>query len=296
MTSLARSRIRTESKVTGRIVVLGLLVSLGLPRAHGAARTRDGLQALYDFRSSSGEIVKDCSGVGLPLDLRITSPEAVRRAEGSLEVRGKTLIRSEKPASKITDAVRQSGEFTIEAWIRAADANQNGPARIVTLSRDPNERNVTLGQDGNRFDARFRTSQTSANGIPSLSSASRSVTAELTHVVYTRDRIGRAQIFVNGNQSVELTIPGATSNWDGSFRLALANELTSDRPWLGTYHLVAIYSRKLSSPEIQGNFKAGVDAPAAPARLAEKRTSPEPKAAANAAGARHFDAQIAPLL
>ena len=55
----------------------------------------------------------------------------------------------------------------------------------------------------------------------------------------------RARIFVNGNRTVEQTRAESLSNWDNSFRLALGNELTSDRPWLGTYYLVAIYSRRL---------------------------------------------------
>ena len=114
-------------------------------------RTRSGLLALYDFRSPSGVIVKDRSGVGEPVDLRITNPKAVHRFKGSLEIRGKTLIRSDKPASKITEAIRRSGEITIEAWIRPAKTNLTGPARIVTLSRDSGERNFTLGQDADRF-------------------------------------------------------------------------------------------------------------------------------------------------
>ena len=38
---------------------------------------------------------------------------------------------------------------------------------------------------------------------------------------------------------------------------ALANELTFDRPWLGEFHLVALYARALSPTEVQQNLKAG---------------------------------------
>ncbi|MCH9023522.1 MAG: hypothetical protein IID32_12280, partial [Planctomycetes bacterium] len=99
-------------------------------------RTRNGLLALYDFSSPNGQIVKDRSGVGKPVDLRITDTKAVHRTKGSLEIHSKTLIRSDKAASKISDAIRRSGEFTIEAWIRPAKTNQDDPARIVTLSKD----------------------------------------------------------------------------------------------------------------------------------------------------------------
>ena len=251
--------------------------------AHSVARTRSGLLALYDFSSSSGPIVKDRSGVGQPLDLRITDMKFVRRSQGSLEVRGKTLIRSEKPAAKIIQAVRQSGEVTIEAWIRPAKTSLSGPARIVTLSKNANERNFTLGQERDRFEVRLRTTKTSTNGIPALSSARNSLTRALTHVVYTRDRSGRTRIYINGKRSAERTVPGAPSNWNDTLRLALANELSNDRPWQGTYFLVAVYRRDLLPKEVEQNFKAGAGALMAPALAQNKQ-------------AQFFETQIAALL
>lgn len=253
------------------------------PSSPGPARARAGLQALYNFSLSSGAIVKDVSGVGQPVDLRIANLASVRRAKGSLEVRGPTLIRSDQPASRIIDSVRRSGEITIEVWLRPAKTTLTGPARIVTLSRNANERNFTLGQEGDRFEVRFRTTQTTTNGIPAINSAPKTLSTNLTHVVYTRDRSGRTRIYVNGKQSVEQTISGAPSNWNGSFRLALANELTNDRPWQGTYYLVALYNRDLLPREVQQNFRAGARA----SLLAQNSLPP---------GARIFETQIAPLL
>ena len=106
----------------------------------GSTRTRSGLQVLYDFRSADGPLVKDRSGVGDAVDLQIENTKSVRRSAGSLEVRGQTLIRSDRPATKIINAIRRSGEITVEAWIRPAKSNQTGPARIVTLSKNGSER------------------------------------------------------------------------------------------------------------------------------------------------------------
>jgi len=47
------------------------------------------------------------------------------------------------------------------------------------------------------------------------------------------------------------------SNWDETYRIALANELTGDRPWLGELHLVALFSKALSSKDILSHFKSG---------------------------------------
>ncbi len=271
-----------------QLVVCFFLVGLARPAsAWSADRSGDGLVALYDFRLAKGSIVKDRSGVGKPLDLKIENPKNVRRTKGTLEVRGKTLIRSDKPAAKVFNAVRRSGEITIEAWVRPANAKQDGPARMVTLSGGSSERNFTLGQEGDKVDVRLRTTKTSGNGIPSLNSPGRSLAPRLTHIVYTRNRGGRARLFLNGKQQAEKRVPGAMANWNGQYRLALANEFSSDRPWLGTFHLVAIYSRDLSVGEVAQHFKAGVNARSTGAQLATRKQS---------AKEQFFDREIAPLL
>jgi hypothetical protein len=197
---------------------------------------------LYDFAAEEGATVRDRSGVGDPLDLRIADTKAVRRDKGSLEIRGKTVFRSDRAASKLSDAIRRSGQLSLEAWLAPARIDQSGPARIVTLSKYSTERNFTLGQDGERFDVRLRTIKTSGNGLPSLGSPSGSLRNRLTHVVYTRSRSGHARLHLDGKQVAEESIAGDLSNWNGSFQLALGNELTGDREWLGTFHLVAVYN------------------------------------------------------
>ena len=266
------------------LFLVGLARPLG---AWAAERSAEDLVVLYDFRLAKGSIVRDRSGAGQPLDLKIENPKNVRRSEGALEVRGKTLIHSDKPATKITEAVRRTGEITVEAWVRPANTKQSGPARIISLSGNSSQRNVTLGQEGNQFDARFRTTDTSGNGLPSLSSQVRSLSLRLTHVVYTRNRLGLARLFVNGKLSGDKTVGGKLSNWDKSFMLGLANELTKGRHWLGTYHLVAVYSRDLSKKEVAEHYKAGVSA-----------GNPEVMLAASAQSAKEkfFDDEIVPLL
>ncbi len=221
------------------------------------ARTRTGLQALYDFSSGDGDIVKDRSEIGQPLDLIIEDEDQVHRTKGSLEVRGETLIRSEAPPTKIIKSVQWTGEITIEAWIRPAFTTLEGPARIVTFSKNSSQRNFTLGQDGDQYDFRLRTTATSGNGIPSIHSDDEPFSTELTHVVYTRDRDGRARLYINGNLVEEDTISGSTMNWDASHTLALANEIGKGRPWLGTYYLIAIYNRDLLPNEVEAHFNAG---------------------------------------
>ena len=270
-----------------QLVVCFFLLALARPAsAWSADRSGDGLVALYDFRLVKGRIIKDSSGVGKPLDLKIENPKNVRRTKGTLEVHGKTLISSNNPAAKIFNAVRRSGEITIEAWVRPANVKQDGPARMVTLSGGSSERNFTLGQEGDKVDVRLRTTKTSGNGIPSLNSPSRSLANKLTHVVYTRNRVGRARLFINGKSRAEKRMAGSMANWNGKYRLALANELSKDRPWLGTFHLVAIYGRDLSAREVARHFNAGINARFTGAPLATWSRSPKEQ---------FFDEKIAPL-
>ena len=221
-------------------------------------RVTQGLQVLYDFSGNgSGGVVRDQSESSVPLDLTLVDRDAVNVNDKGLQVLSPTLVRSDRPAIQLMDAVRKSQALSIEVWFRPADLEQSGPARIVTLSRNGNQRNFTLGQDGAKIDVRLRTSKTSKNGIPSFASKGSALKPELTHVVYTRSPDGRARIYVDGELNAEGNVPGEISNWTSDYRLGLANELSKGRPWRGVYRLVAVYSRGLNPDEVRRNFRAG---------------------------------------
>ena len=269
-----------------KTILPGLLLILTYSTQLSAQRATGGLLALYDFGETEGKIIKDHSGVEPDMDLEIENLKAVSRSDGILRVHGATRILSLNTATKIQKALRQSGEVTVEAWIHPANTTQSGPARILTISKNTSERNFTLGQNGNKLDARLRTTRTSKNGIPSTLSREGSLKAELTHVVYSRKRDGETRIYINGRQAAQKTIAGEPSNWDGSFRLALANEVSLKRPWQGSYHLIAFYGRSLSGSEIEQNFKAG-------ANVGSEQLLARLRIAANT---RRFHREIAPLL
>ena len=130
-----------------------------------------GALLLYDFREGTGQVVKDKAGTGNPLNLQVKDVSAIQWLEGGgLRITGSMLIASAEPATKLVEAVKQSKALTIEAWVKPANITQAGPARIVTLSKDPGSRNFTLGQKADAYEVRFRTTVTSPNGEPALSS------------------------------------------------------------------------------------------------------------------------------
>ena len=248
-----------------------------------AERVQTGVLAAYDFASTEGAVVKDRSGVAPALDLRIDRPGNVRRQAGSVEIRNTAAIRSDKPPTKILNAVKRSNALTVEVWFQPANLTQEGPARLFTISGDTSNRNVTLGQEGPALQARLRTTRTSNNGMPAIETG-RLLKTALTHAVYTRDAAGKARLFVNGRLTKEQSTPGSISNWNGSYRLALGNEFSGDRAWRGTLYWVAVYGRSLSSTEVSQNFKAGASAQV------------DPTAQLAAANEALFETKIAPLL
>jgi hypothetical protein len=136
----------------------------------GHSKIPDSPVVLYDFQRGRGDTIEDVSKAGKPLNLKIGNASAVKwLPSGGLAINGHVLIASTEPAVKISGAVCKSHEITIEAWVKPANVTQAGPARIVTVSKDPGQRNFTLGQKGGAYETRFRTTLTSRNGEPALS-------------------------------------------------------------------------------------------------------------------------------
>lgn len=237
------------------------------------SRTREGLLSLYTFKDGEGNIVKDVSGAGLPLDLTIQNIANVNWIpSGGLSIlegvdpeNPGALISSGTAAKKIIDAARETNEITVEFWATPADTEQGGPARVVTISEDASNRNMTVGQDTNFYEGRFRSSLTNNNAsrmietetLTGIKTLHGTVAANLSHVVMTRDTAGTVRIYINSVLSGERFIGGDLSNWDNSYQLGLANELTNNRKWLGDLYLVALYSRALNATEILQNYIVG---------------------------------------
>jgi hypothetical protein len=234
------------------------------PRPIPDERVVEGLQLLYTFEEGGGTTVRDLSGAGAPLDLTIQDPSAISWPRTALSINAPTVISSVGIPLKIVDACRSGNALTLEAWVRPASADQDGPARILTLSPDLHNRNATLGQevwdDGDQgvYDVRLRTTEQSENGEPSLSTLPGSVWAEPTHVVYVRDAAGIAQFYVNNELHVIGMTGGSLASWDEGYPLLLGNEGSGDRPWLGKLYLVAIYCRALDNDEIWQNYAHGL--------------------------------------
>ena len=212
-------------------------------------RITTGIQARYDFNEGSGSTVNDTSGVGTPLNLTIASPSSVTWISGGLRVNTATAISTSGVASKIISAAQAGNGITVEAWVSPSSLTLTGPAHIAMLMKNATQRNLIFGQSGSRYETQLKTS----TGTASLQSPASSLTQSLTHVVYTRSSSGAAIWYVNGVQVSTQTTTGNLSTWGTDQKLTLADN------WQGSYFLLAVYGRALTSAEVRQNYLAGVN-------------------------------------
>lgn len=266
--------------------VLIVLLAAGTLVADDYRVTRD-LQVLYDFdKVESGEIA-DRSGVGKAIPLTIKDADNVRLADGRLQIVKPTLIESREAPTRLTRAIKRSGSLTLEAWIATQNTRQEGPARVVTISQNSTNRNLTLGQEFAAWDVRLRTTKTNSNGIPSLQAPKNSVQTRMTHLVYTHAKNGVTRIYLDGKKVAERQVGGNLSAWGDDYRIGIGNELSGGRVWLGTIDLVAIFSRDLSAEEVQQNFAAGPSGRPSPEQIAARKLK---------AATQHFESTVAPII
>ena len=212
----------------------------------------------YTFAAAPNGLVEDRSGFSDELSLRIDKPQATTVRGGKFAITAPVVIASDGPASKIIAAAKRSQEIAVELWLKPQDTQQSGPARIVSLSLDTSQRNLTIGQDRGQFDVRLRTTATDPNGMPSTSTPPNSVSTALTHFVCTHAADGTTILYLDGKPVTTRQISGGFDNWNDAYPLVIGNELTSDRPWHGELHGLTIHDRALTADEVAQRFRGGV--------------------------------------
>jgi hypothetical protein len=239
-----------------------------------AAERAEGEVALFTFEEGTGSLVRNQTGVVVP-DLVIRDPGNVFWNSEGLTIQDATLLTTEdNNASDLVNALMATGEATLEAWITPAFEHQYGSARIMGVrTRATGSNEAMLGQGGldmgeppgpdnpgNFYNIRFRTTENGTSELDRLTAIG-TAKAELTHLVATRAPDGTETVYINGVTHALPPRESGTdfSNWLPESYLYMANWWNPDqpRPWLGTFHKVAIYSRSLSANEVRENYRAG---------------------------------------
>ncbi|MEO0479609.1 MAG: LamG-like jellyroll fold domain-containing protein [Planctomycetota bacterium] len=273
-----------------------LRVAVAIAALCGLATAQPVPIALYEFDEGSGTTVADTSGVSPAVDLTIQDASRVEWGPGFLTL-DRARLETVGAATRITDAIVTSGEFSVALWVTQTDTTQDGPARMVSLSMGSSARNFTLGHGGyssipdDTYSVRVRTTAQVA-GQPEAIGGAGDVELGLQQIVATFNvDDGELRVWVNEDPDIVTTIPGALSNWNNTFRLLVGNEDGSDRPWNGVVHRLAIYDAELGSGDVSALLKSGSGDPD-PARVqsvgAEEFAASMPVGGALNATSRNF--------
>lgn len=120
---------------------------------------RDGSIAAFRFVSRGH--IEDAAGNLPPL---IWMGSRQHRESAGLTVTAQGWIESAEPPAEITRRIEASGQFTLHLVCASDDVQQEGPARILSYSIDPMQRNFMVGQEGEDLVFRLRTPATDPNG------------------------------------------------------------------------------------------------------------------------------------
>ena len=136
--------------------------------------------------------------------------------------------------------VIEENAFTINLTVQPFVADQTGPARILTISEDHYNSNLTVGHDGVDLIVRLRRNADALLGTP----------AYVVEKVFQNKRVYDIRVVVREQQfSIwvddqlrleALLPPQPLSYWNPESSLALGNELTWERPWLGKISVASI--------------------------------------------------------
>lgn len=148
----------------------------------------------------------------------------------------------------LLETCKLSNQLTIEGVIATSNLDQDGPARIITFSKDTGNRNFTLGQDGDNLILRLRTPRTGPNGLNPQLDLSKIRVGEPMHVIVSYFP-GNVYCYINGKLAYSGTeVQGDFSNWEPC-HLLFGDEYKGERNWQGKLEGIAIYSRFIGPAE-----------------------------------------------
>jgi hypothetical protein len=182
---------------------------------------------------------------------------AVVRAEDGMRFPGPGLLRAAATPEWLGRAI-EGNQLRIELRLQSYSPHQFGPARIFTISRNPLERNLTIGQEGADLIIRLRTPATCMNGLPPSTIPGVFRTPgwrNVTVAVLPRT----LRITLDGEQILARPLPARPlANWDPRFGVAFGNEVTGERPWRGAISRARI---RVDGYETDLTAGAGFDRP-----------------------------------
>jgi len=232
--------------------------------ASGQGRYTDDQIALYEFKTETGNIAYDTSGVEPELDLTVSGNANLLPNTWGLYIgTGGKAQGTTTASAKLANLIQSTGEFSIEVWATPANQSQL-TANMVSYSGGPTDSNFALQQNAFQYEGLTRSSVTDTNGMPALATSQTNQLAQaaLQHIVLTYDPVNGRKLYVNGQYTgdVDSAGGGTLANWDNTFALVLGDDPSGDAKgqWTGTISMLAIHNRALTPAQVLQNFNAGV--------------------------------------
>jgi glycopeptide antibiotics resistance protein len=113
-------------------------------------------------------------------------------------ISGNSILQSQIPAARLVEKLKSTDQLSIAVWIKPQNLKMMGPARIVSLSADPGNRNFTLGQTQDRINFRVRTPLTGNNGSKVSLTSSSILNSRIPQLIVVTFFRGETKLFCNG--------------------------------------------------------------------------------------------------
>jgi hypothetical protein len=94
----------------------------------------------------------------------IYSPHLTDEITVGVHLNPSQWLKTETAATQLIKKIRNTSQLTVGVIVASLDACQKGPARILSISKSPYDRNFTLAQKGSNLSFRLRTRVTGKNG------------------------------------------------------------------------------------------------------------------------------------
>lgn len=154
--------------------------------------------------------------------------------DGSYHFDGTSVVRTAGAPSWLPTAIAEH-RLTVALEVMVSDGEQDGPARLLTVSADRGRHNLTLAQDGADLIVRLRHPGSDYAGLPPIVVDAVFAAPTWQSIVV---RIGPEEVTVevDGRVAAARALePAPLTAWNDEFRLALGGEVDGwDNGWSGS--------------------------------------------------------------
>jgi hypothetical protein len=172
----------------------------------------------------------------MPWELR-RGPLAASATEARFD--GSSVLVSRPDLDWVADAA-STGSLRLALDLRTDRAEQSGPARLLSISRDTLAADLMVGQEGDDLVVRVRRPGSDASGHPAFRVPDVFATDQVGRWRHLVLDVGGGRLVAELDGAVVLDQPVTLAGWDPSYRLALGDEAVGQRGWVGELRHVEV--------------------------------------------------------